>query len=75
MNPALLLTIASAIGGTLAKVLASLGASLLTEAVVKRLIILTLEKVAAKTETDVDNQVLAICKEAWEPKAPTEQEK
>lgn len=69
MNP-IIMTVLASIGTMLAKVLASLGASLLTEKVFKKLILLALEKLSAKTATDIDNQILAICKEAWEPKAP-----
>ena len=68
MNPAILISIATAIGGTLGKVLLSLLTSLLTEPVLKKAIILLLEKVAARTATDIDNQLLAICEEAWNPK-------
>lgn len=68
MNPAALAAIAAAVGGVLGKVLLSLLTSLLTEPVLKRVIILLLEKVSAKTENDLDNQLLAIAKEAWQSK-------
>ncbi len=75
MNPAVLATIAAAVGGAVGKVLLSLATSLLTETVLKRVIILLLEKVSAKTENDLDNQLLAIAKEAWEaPKLPAQGE-
>lgn len=65
MNPAVLSAIAASVGGMLGKVLLSLLTSLLTEAVIKKAILLLLEKVSAKTENDIDNQLLAIAKEAW----------
>lgn len=71
MNTGLLLTIATSVGGVLGKVLVSMVTSLLTEAVLKKLIVMALEKVVAKTENDIDNQVLAECKKAWYP-APEE---
>jgi hypothetical protein len=75
MNPAVLATIAAAVGGAVGKVLLSLATSLLTETVLKRVIILLLERVSAKTENDLDNQLLAIAKEAWEaPKLPVQGE-
>jgi hypothetical protein len=71
MNPAVLAVVATAVGGAVGKVLLSLVTSLLTETVLKKVIILLLEKVSAKTENDLDNQLLAIAKEAWEaPKLP-----
>jgi hypothetical protein len=39
--------------------------SLLTEAVIKRIIIIALEKLVAKTATDVDNKLLKVVKETW----------
>ena len=75
MNPAVLATIAAAVGGAFGKVLLGLLTSLLTETVLKKVIILLLEKVSAKTENDLDNQLLAIAKEAWEaPKLPVQGE-
>jgi hypothetical protein len=75
MNPAVLATVAAAVGGALGKVLLSLATSLLTEVVIKKVTILLLEKIAAKTENELDNQLLAIAKEAWEaPKLPAKNE-
>lgn len=68
MNPAILLSIATAVGGALGKVILHLLTSLLTEPVLKKVVILLLEKVATRTATDIDNQLLTICKEAWEAK-------
>lgn len=66
MNPAILVGVATAAGGLLGKALLSMASALLTEAVLKKTVILLLEKVSAKTENDLDNQLLAIAKEAWE---------
>jgi hypothetical protein len=75
MNPAVLATIAAAVGGAFGKVFLSLATSLLTEVVIKKVTILLLEKIAAKTESDLDNQLLVIAKEAWEaPKLPAKDE-
>ncbi len=67
MNAALLSTILASVGGVMGKVLVSMVTSLFTEAVLKKLIVMALEKVVAKTENDIDNQVLAECKKAWYP--------
>lgn len=66
MNPAILTGIATALGGLLGKAALSMLTALLTETVLKKSIILLLEKVANKTENELDNQLLAIAKEAWE---------
>lgn len=52
----------------LGKVLVSLGASLVTEKVMKKVVIFALESIAKKTETDVDDKLLKIAKEQWEEK-------
>lgn len=39
--------------------------SLVTEAFLKRAIVLALEKAAARTESDIDDKLLAAAKEAW----------
>ena len=70
MNPLILKSLLVALGGAAGKVLLSLVTSLITEAVMKRVIILLLEKVSAKTANELDNQLLAIAKEAWQA-APT----
>jgi len=42
--------------------------------VMKRLIVFGLKKVVDKTQSDADNQILAICLEAWgEPAAKPEE--
>lgn len=46
----------------------SLGASLLTEKVLKKAVIYSLECIVKKTETDVDDKLLKIAKEQWEEK-------
>lgn len=66
MNPLILKSLLVALGGAAGKVLLSLVTSLITEAVMKKVIILLLEKVSAKTANELDNQLLAIAKEAWE---------
>lgn len=66
MNPAIFTGIAAAMGGLLGKAALSMLTALLTETVLKKAIILLLEKVATKTENTLDNQLLAIAKEAWE---------
>ena len=47
------------------QILVSLGLKLLTESFVKGIIITCAEAVAARTENDIDNQVVAYVKEAW----------
>lgn len=64
MSPAVIAAL-TAVGAVLTKVSISLLTSLLTEAVLKRLIILALRRIVNKTQNEVDNQVLAICLEAW----------
>lgn len=58
-----LFTILTALGKTLLAMLTSL----MTEKFLKRSIILGLEKVATKTKSDLDDQLLKYAKEAWEP--------
>lgn len=62
--PAIVGTLFSVLG----KVLVSLGASLVTEKVMKKVVIFALESIAKKTETDVDDKLLKIAKEQWEEK-------
>ena len=62
--PAIIGTLFSVLG----KVLVSLGASLITEKVMKKVVIFALESIAKKTETDVDDKLLKIAKEQWEEK-------
>lgn len=69
-----LLAVLTAAGAVFGKVLLNLLASLLTETVMKRLIVFGLKKVVDKTQSDADNQILAICLEAWgEPAAKPEE--
>jgi hypothetical protein len=53
---------------TLGKVLLGLFTSLLTEKFLKKTIIAVLEKVVDRTQSDLDNKILAAAKEAWEEK-------
>lgn len=39
--------------------------SLLTEKVIKNLILIALEKLVNKTESDIDNELLKVVKDAW----------
>jgi hypothetical protein len=47
------------------KILLSLVTSLLTETFIKKAVVLTLEKLAARTQTDADDKLLKAAKEAW----------
>jgi hypothetical protein len=51
--------------GVVGKILLSLVTSLLTEAFIKKAIVLLLEKLSAKTQTDIDDKLLKAAKEAW----------
>ena len=55
------LTILRTLGG----ILLGMGMSLLTEKVIKSLIVLGLEKLVKKTESDADDKVLQEAKKAW----------
>ena len=73
MNPALI-AVLTAIGAGLSKALISMLTSLLTESVLKKLIILGLKKVVDKTQNETDNQILSVCLEAWgEPELAKEE--
>lgn len=65
--PVLLQTTLVAILTALGKVLMSMLTSLLTEKFLKKAIVAGLEKIANKTASDLDNQLLAAAKEAWYP--------
>lgn len=65
--PVLLQTTLVAILTALGKVLLSMLTSLLTEKFLKKTIVLALEKIADKTASDLDNQLLTAAKEAWYP--------
>jgi hypothetical protein len=54
----------------LGQVLVSLLSALLTEAFLKRIIVMVLERVVSRTESDIDNKILEAAKEAWGLKAP-----
>jgi hypothetical protein len=60
MHP-IVATILASVG----KVLLSLLTSLLTEKFIKKTIIAVLEKIVDKTQSDLDNKILAAAKEAW----------
>jgi len=62
--PALIPLLATALG----KSLLSLLMALLTEKFLKKGIIAVLEEIADKTQSDLDNKLLAAAKEAWEDK-------
>lgn len=49
----------------LGKIGVSLVSSLLTEAFLKKAVIIALEKLVKKTENDVDDKLLEAAKEAW----------
>jgi len=48
------------------QILMSLGMKLLAEPILKRVIVLGLEAVVARTENTEDDKLVAIVKEAWE---------
>lgn len=53
------------LGKLLVEIGASLATSLLTEAFVKKAILIGLEKVAKKTESDIDDRLLQVVKDSW----------
>lgn len=53
------------IGLIVLRTLTSIGMSLLTEAFVKRALIIGLEKLAQKTKTDTDDKLVQAAKETW----------
>ena len=55
----------ASIGAVLGKVGMSLVMSLMTEAFIKKLLVAALEYLVKKTESDVDDKVLAAAKESW----------
>jgi hypothetical protein len=59
--PAWILTVLKMVGSTLVAMITRLA----SEKVLKKLIIIGLEKVVTKTETDVDNKLLEEAKKAW----------
>lgn len=50
---------------TIGTMLLTMGTQLLTEAFLKRLVVIGLRKLVAKTENETDNQLLAAAEEAW----------
>jgi hypothetical protein len=60
--PVWVLSLLSSVGAVALKMLVQLA----TESFIKKAVIVCLEKVAALTETEVDNKLLAAAKEAWE---------
>jgi predicted KAP-like P-loop ATPase len=52
-------------GLLLGKIATSLFMSLLTEAFIKRLLVVALEQLVKKTETDADDKILKEAKTAW----------
>lgn len=62
-----ILGVLGSVGKVLGKVLLGMATSLMTEALMKKLIVMALEKMVAKTETEIDNQILLECKKAWFP--------
>lgn len=55
----------AALGITLGKIAIGMVSSLITESFLKSLVVHGLQKVADKTETDLDNQVLEAARKAW----------
>lgn len=47
------------------RTLTAIGMSLLTEAFIKRALIVALEKLAKKTQTDTDDKLVQAAKETW----------
>ena len=45
--------------------LVSIGSLLLTEGVLKKIIVLGLDRLASKTKSDLDDRLLKIIREAW----------
>lgn len=60
--PAILL----GLGGVLGHALLGMLASLVTESFLKKAVILALEKVVKKTDSDIDDKLLQAAKEAWD---------
>lgn len=68
--PALLLKVLAPVG----TLLLTMGTQLLTEAFLKKAIVIGLRKVVAKTENDTDNQLLAACEDAWGTKEVSDED-
>lgn len=67
--PAALLAVLSTLGAALLH----MGTALLTEAFLKRAIVIGLRKLVAKTETEADNQLLEAAEKAWGTKPTTDE--
>ena len=63
--PAVIMTVLSALGAALGKTLLHLLTSLMTEAFFKKAIVASLEKLVKRTQSDLDDQLLAAAKSAW----------
>ena len=63
--PAILVTVLSTLGAALGRTLLHLLTSLMTEAFFKKAIVASLEKLVKRTQSDLDDQLLAAAKEAW----------
>lgn len=50
---------------TVGRILAGMLISLLTETFVRQALIVLLEKLVVKTESDIDDRLLKLAKEAW----------
>ena len=58
-------TVLAMLGAALGKVLLSMVTSLFTEAFLKKALVYGLEKLAKKSQTDLDDKLLQAAKEAW----------
>lgn len=63
--PAVVMTVLSVLGAALGKTLLHLLTSLMTEAFFKKAIVASLEKLVKRTQSDLDDQLLAAAKTAW----------
>jgi len=63
--PAILVTVLSTLGAALGRTLLHLLTSLMTETFFKKAIVASLEKLVKRTQSDLDDQLLAAAKEAW----------
>lgn len=63
--PIVITTILTTLAGVLGRTLLNMLMSLLTEKVIKHAIIAGLDKLVARTQSEVDDKLLIVCKEAW----------
>lgn len=54
-----------AVLAVIGRILAQMGMALLTEKMIKRAVVIGLEKLVARTPDDSDNKLLAEAKKAW----------